>query len=365
MNPFLRHHVAWLALLALPTLQPAHAAFSTNLVAGSTAYFSSNVAGQSVFDNHRYDYDQWANGKGQSFLSTSQAGGEYDFPIDFAVVNGKYTTPIAWARRPVDPVYALFNASADNGVLRATAKLEGARAIGVSAPRPARPAETYPSPVQVFGGSAGGSVRVDTTHRVLPIGVASGTAVGTATLSGVVTGGIRGNGEGGFTDIEDLRRIFDPSVASAWFRFSATSFVSGCPGCGKSLAFKFGAPAFPNGTQVGDNGNFSVPWSVEVDITAFYQLRTSMELGVGVSGTVSDAIASFGSTVRLQTITLSDGFQLDMSAGDLLRSGNTYTLVPTLAVPEPASYGLFGLGLALVAWRRRPSRASRADGAAA
>lgn len=360
MKPFLGRQAAWLVLLALLAARPAQAAFSTNVVAGTTASFTSNVAGQSVFDNHRYDFDSSANGKGLSFLSNSQAGGDYDFPIEFAVANGAYTDPIAWARRPVDPVYSLLNASADNGALRVTATVEGAHAIGVSAPRPARPAETYPRPVDALGGWAQGSARVDTVHRVLPVGGAGGA--GTAILSGVITGGILGNGTGGFTDVEDIRRSFSDGVASAWFRFSASSFVSGCTGCGKNVAFKFGAPELAAGDYIGNNGNFSVPWSVEVNIAPFFQLRTRMELGAMVSGTVSSAIASFGHTARLESITLSDGFELDVSAGDLLHSGNTYTLVSSLAVPEPASFGLMGLGLALLAWR---CRSAGAGGAAA
>lgn len=337
----------------LLAVQPAQAAFSTNLVAGSTAAFTSNVSGQSVFDNHRYDFDSSANGKALSFLSRSQAGGDYDFPIDFEVRNGEYTVPIAWARRRVDPVFATLNASADNGVLRVTAKLEGVRPIGVSAPRSTRPAETYPRPVEALSGWAQGSARVDTTHRVLPIVGAGGAGAGTATLSGVVTGGIGGNGQGGFTDPDNFGRSFSDSVASAWFRLSASNFVSGCTGCGLNLELKFGAPAFATGRQVGDNGNFSVPWSIEVNVAPFFQLRTSMELGSLVSGTVSNAVASFGSTARLETITLSDGFELDMAAGDLLRTGNTYTLVPTLAVPEPGSAALLIAGLAALGGLRR------------
>ncbi|OYV01674.1 MAG: hypothetical protein CFE45_03785 [Burkholderiales bacterium PBB5] len=345
----------WAAALGAGWLacQPAHAAFSTNLVAGSTAAFTSNVPGQSVFDNHLYDFDASASGKALSFLSTSQAGGDYDFPIDFAVSDGVYTFPIAWARRRVDPVFARLNASADNGVLRVTAVVEGAHAIGVSAPRATRPAETYPRPVDALSGWAAGSARVDTTHRVLPIGGAGGVGAGTATFSGVVTGGISGNGVGGFTDPDNFGRSFNDSVASTWFRFSASNFVSGCTGCGTNLALKFGAPAFATGRQVGDNGSFSVPWSVEVNIAPFFQLSTRMELGALASGTVSGALASFGSTARLETITLSDGFELDLSAGDLLRSGNTYTLVPTLAVPEPGSTALWIAGLAALGGLRR------------
>ena len=97
-----------------------------------------------MFDNHRYDFDDSANGKALFSLSRSQAGGDYDFPTDFAVANGEYTFPIAWARRRVDPGFARLNASADNGVLRVTAVVEGARPIACCPS--AVPAASVPAP---------------------------------------------------------------------------------------------------------------------------------------------------------------------------------------------------------------------------
>ena len=232
-----------------------------------------------------------------------------------------------WARRPWTVVHSLLNALGRQRPLRVTATVEGAHAIGVSAP-PARPAETYPRPVDALGGFR-------------PRARRGSTQCTTSCLSAVrVVLAPRDperchhrrhpqNGTGGFNDVEDIRRSFNDGVASAMVSASAPAASSrGIMAAARTWRSSSARPNSLRATTSATTATSQCPGSVEVNIAPSSScVRVWRELGAMVSGHGVErhrqlrphrAAGEHHPVRRLR--------ELDVSAGDLLHSGNTLHL---------------------------------------
>jgi hypothetical protein len=346
---------------------PGHAAFDTRIISGLSASFSSNIPGENRFDDHRFNLpEERTTGVGSFANWNASATGDYNFPDQYATrcvrndgvtaCNGSegpgesgllYTSPTSYIRRSGGQAFSRTTASVDNGVLRATARADNGGTIGVSTPIPGNEERLYSRPVDNKGAAANVSADLHTSTFVSGLG---GGVVGHATITGHIDGGIAGNGVRP-VDVVDPSNLLTASRAGARFNFSATSWIAGyacsptgCPG--KNFNVKFGA-------ELGDtfNGNAVIPFSLTVDVINGFKLETFSSLSVYAYGS---SLASFGSTARIDGIEMSDGFALDTSDGLLVRSGNVYSFVPTLApVPEPSSWMLLLSGLLLCGLRVR------------
>lgn len=382
----LRGHAATLVLTAAAALcsAPALAAFDARLIGGSTASFSSNIAGQSVFDNHRFAFDDRSTDLGLSRLSLSSAGGDFNFANNFNTrcvrndgttpCNGSegpgesgllYTTPADYIRRGVGPATARAQGTADNGVLRATAvAADNGRSLTDSSPVPGNASLLYSRPINPTGASA--QVTADLLFSKRMGGTAAPGTVGLAVVTGHVDGGIAGN-DTLVSDVRDASNSFEAGSAGARFSVSVTDYQG--INCTLSLSSSVSCPAqnfsatWGSESAVGAatrlNGNYGASFSLIVHVTPGFLLQTRMTLDVSARG---EGSASFGNTAQIDSITLPDGFAFDTSDGSLLRSGNVYSLVPTLAaVPEPgtAALALVGglVGGLLLAGRLRRRRA--------
>lgn len=349
----------------------AQADFDGRLIGGSTASFSSNVAGESVFDNHRFAFDERSVGVGMTRVSLSSAGGAYDFANNYNTrcvrndgvtpCNGSegpgesgllYTTPADYIRRTVDPARAMAIGAVDNGLLRATAVAsDGGPVYFDTSPVPSAQDRLYPRPIDITGASAQMSVDLHTISKRLG-GAATPGTVGLAVVSGYVEGGITGNGRQVF-DAVDPSNTFDLGRAGASFSVSVSDFREGVPCSGnncpaQTFSARFGAEDATN--PQGGNGSYRRNFSLTVHVTPGFLFQTWMSLSAYAYG---DASASFGNTARIESIELPEGFSFDTSDGQMLRNGNVYSFVPTLAVPEPATPVLMLLGSLVLAGLRR------------
>jgi hypothetical protein len=103
------------------------------------------------------------------------------------------------------------------------------------------------------------------------------------------------------------------------------SIVNGCPG--KNVEFKFGAETATGPANNTENGGYVRPFSLTVDVIDGFVLQTRI---VFDGYAVNHSSARFGNTARIDTITVSEGFDLDLGEGDLARNGDTYAFLPTL-----------------------------------
>lgn len=357
------------------TSASAQADFDGRIIGGSAASFSSNVFGESRFDNHRFEIEQRTVGLGLARSSRASAGGLYDFANNYNTrcvrndgvtpCNGSegpgesgllYTTPADYIRRPVAPATALAAGTVDNGLLRASAVArDGGRAHVDSTPIPGNEDRLYPRPIDITGASAQMAVELHTSRR-LNVTAPPGT-VGLAVINGHVEGAIQGNGLV-LPDAGDASHFIDLGRAGASFSVSVSDFREGvscsgnnCPA--QNFQARFGADDSSNPT--GGNGSFHRSFSLTVHVAPGFLFQTWMSLSAYASG---DASASFGNTARIDSIELPDGFSFDTSDGELLREGNRYSFVPTLPtpVPEPASPLLALAGALLLGWRLRRAR---------
>lgn len=351
----------------------AHAAFDTKIASAVSASISSNIPGESHFDDHRFNLpDVSTTGVGGRANWSASATGDYNFPDQYATrcvrndgttpCNGKegpgesgllYTIPTSYIRRSGGQSFARTSAVADNGVLRVTAIADNGGPVLISAPIPGNEERLYSRHVDNKGASAQVTADLHTSNTVL----GTGGGVGQVTLIGHIDGGISGNG-GRPIDL-DPTNILAASRAGAIFSLSVTSWRPG------NVCGTFGCPAqnflakFGSENSETENGNFVIPFSLTVDVVSGFKLETFMRLSAYAYG---QSTASFGSTARIDSIEVSDGFSLDTSDGTLARVGNLYSFVPTLApVPEPSSWMMFLGGLMLICVRRRRANSFGAE----
>jgi hypothetical protein len=337
------------ALMAVVPAGECAAAFTTAMTGGTSASFSSNVDGEDETDDRRYEVDQTTLNRGQSVVSTASASGLYDFPGNFKTAclrndgvtpcDGRegpgesyliYTTPDDYVRRSGGAASAVGSMLVDAGVIRAQAISDWGGAVQVSTPVPTNPSQLYERPV--YNKDAFANLSGDVRTRTVvhgPPGV-----VGHITVRGLVEGSIVGNGKSHHDpyDSDPLRSVLT-GRAGARFLFTSTSWITGylcsdirngCPG--KSVTFKFGAETSPLRDNT-ENGSYSQPFSLTVDVVDGFVLQTWMSLSAYAS---QAARARFGNTARIDTLEVSEGFTLDLGDGDLMRTGDTYTFVPTL-----------------------------------
>lgn len=374
---------AVLLLLGALAANPSQAAFVLQFAYGSSAAFSSNIDGQSQFDDHRFQPDLTSSNKALVASSISVASGDYNFPDQWHTAcvrndgvtpcNGTegpgesgriYTTPETYIARSGGRAVGTVDMLGDNGLLRVKALASSGAALQVSAVTPTAPDRLYERPVDVREATANASAELHTTQIVHGI-----PGVGRAVFSGHIDGSVYGNGVVSDFDPVDPLNTFDPGRAGADFTFSATSWrpgyacgTFGCPG--KNFFARFG-----DAVGATDNSNnASIPFTMEVDIIDGFLLQTWMRLNAHANG---NSGALFGSTARIDSIELSDGFSFDLSDGLMQRSGNVYTYVLTDPasdpggdpgtgnLPEPAGLALTAAALGALGWHRRTPRRRR------
>lgn len=159
---------------------------------------------------------------------------------------------------------------------------------------------------------------------------------------------------------------FDGTLSASEAFFSSLYLNGGVDGqfvaCGDNVAFAAQFCDFPLDASrtVGQTVAVSVPFNFGVPFSVVWELSAATGSGCAAGNncnnpTTGTGTVDFFNTLRLQPLVVLDGNGLQVGdASALSTSGFNYEVAPAAsAVPEPASVGLVGIGVAMAVARSR------------